>query len=102
MPTEHDHSPDIDLDKTDRLPILEGAEFADDVGDDAVPMDRTAVLQGPLAAGMKDFVRPAGVDLPSLAESVRARRHHCPGAAFSRRAHRAIDVAANGAREDRA
>ncbi len=72
MPTEHDHSPDIDLDKTDRLPILEGAEFADDVGDDAVPMDRTAVLQGPLAAGMKEFVRPAGVDLPSLAESVRS------------------------------
>src|SRR5882762_7785337 len=72
MPTEHDHSPDIDLDKTDRLPILEGAEFADDVGDDAVPMDRTAVLQGPLAAGVKDFVRPAGVDLPSLAESVRS------------------------------
>jgi len=74
MTTDHGHSPEIDLDKTDRLPILEGAEFADDVGDDAVPMDHTAVLPvpPPRAAGVPDFVRAAGVDLPSLAESVRS------------------------------
>jgi len=97
MPTEHDHSPEIDLDRTDRLPILEGVEIADDVGDDAVPMDRTAVLQGPLAAGMKDFVRPAGVDLPSLAESVRSveeriSRQHAEYEALTRAYERARDA----------
>jgi DNA repair exonuclease SbcCD ATPase subunit len=97
MPTEHDHPAEIDLDRTDRLPILEGAEFADDVGDDAVPMDRTAVLQGPLAAGMKDFVRPAGVDLPSLAESVRSveeriSRQHAEYEALTRAYERARDA----------
>ena len=73
---EHSHSPEEDLDKTDRLPILEGVLLDQDFEDDAVPMDRTAVLPGlPLAAargGPQDFVRPSGVDLPSLAESVRS------------------------------
>src|ERR1700688_4511968 len=97
MPTEHDHPAEIDLDRTDRLPILEGAEFADDVGDDAVPMDRTAVLQGPLASGMEDFVRPAGVDLPSLAESVRSveeriSRQHAEYEALTRAYERARDA----------
>jgi chromosome segregation ATPase len=92
----------MDLDKTDRLPILEGAEFADDVGDDAVPMDRTAVLQGPLAAGMKDFVRPAGVDLPSLAESVRSveeriSRQHAEYEALTRAYERARDAESDAA-----
>jgi chromosome segregation ATPase len=93
MAMEHSHSPEDDLDKTDRLPILEGAAFDQDVEDDAVPMDRTAVLDRavwdrtaaldrtaslpalPLAAARSatpDFVRPSGVDLPSLAESVRS------------------------------
>jgi len=102
MPTEHDHPAEIDLDRTDRLPILEGAEFADDVGDDAVPMDRTAVLQGPLAAGMKDFGRPAGVDLPSLAESVRSveeriSRQHAEYEALTRAYERARDAEADTA-----
>jgi hypothetical protein len=79
---EPSHSPEEDLDKTDRLPILTGVVFDQDVEDDAVPMDRTAVLDRtaalpglPLAAarsGAPDFVRPSGVDLPSLAESVRS------------------------------
>jgi chromosome segregation ATPase len=74
MAKEHSQSPDIDLDRTDRLPILEGTLFDQDVEDDAVPMDRTAVLAGPPAAANfpADFVRPSGVDLPSLAESVRS------------------------------
>jgi chromosome segregation ATPase len=59
--------PEIDLDKTDRLPILENSQIEADVADDAVPMDQTAVL--PTGAG---FARPAGVDLPSLAQSVRS------------------------------
>ena len=102
MPTEHDHPAEIDLDRTDRLPILEGVDIAEDVGDDAVPMDRTAVLQGPLAAGMKDFGRPAGVDLPSLAESVRSveeriSRQHAEYEALTRAYERARDAEADTA-----
>jgi FHA domain len=76
MAMEHSHSTEEDLDKTDRLPILEGVIFDHDVEDDAVPMDRTASLPAlPLAAARglpPEFVRPSGVDLPSLAESVRS------------------------------
>ena len=102
MPTEHDHPAEIDLDRTDRLPILEGVDIAEDVGDDAVPMDRTAVLQGPLAAGMKDFGRPAGVDLPSLAESVRSveeriSRQHAEYEALTRAYERARDAESDAA-----
>ena len=73
---EHGQSADVDLDKTDRLPILDGTLFDHDVEDDAVPMDRTAVLPGlprMAAAGPPaEFTRASGVDLPSLAESVRS------------------------------
>ena len=75
MAKEHSHSPEIDLDKTDRLPILDGTLFDHDVPDDAEPMDRTAVLAGPApasAGSASDFVRPSRIDLPSLAESVRS------------------------------
>ena len=105
MAMEPSHSPEEDLDKTDRLPILEGVVFDQDVEDDAVPMDHTAVLDraawdraaslertsafdrtgaldrtaslpGLPQAGARgvspEFVRPSGVDLPSLAESVRS------------------------------
>jgi chromosome segregation ATPase len=82
MAMEPSHSPEDDLDKTDRLPILEGVVFDQDVEDDAVPMDRTAVLdrtatmaalsQPAARSAPQDFVRSSGVDLPSLAESVRS------------------------------
>src|SRR5471032_3192451 len=77
MATEQNHTTENDLDKTDRLPILDGTLFDHDVEDDAVRMDHTAVLPGhPLAAAPHpaetEFVRPPGVDLPSLAESVRS------------------------------
>jgi len=44
MATEHGHpqtpgEPEVDLDKTDRLPILEGTLYDSDVEDDAVPLD---------------------------------------------------------------
>jgi len=42
MGQETSHPQEIDLDKTDRLPILEGTLFDEDVADDAVPMDRPA------------------------------------------------------------
>lgn len=74
MANEHSPSADTDLEKTDRLPILEGTQLDQDFADDAVPMDHTAVLPGPLTARSlaAEFVRPPSVDLPSLAESVRS------------------------------
>ncbi|HEX9403180.1 MAG TPA: hypothetical protein VF917_02065, partial [Steroidobacteraceae bacterium] len=75
MAEEYRHPPETDLDRTDELPILKDVVLDFDVEDDAVPLDRTAVLQGlPLhaAAGMPNFARPSGVDLPSLADSVRS------------------------------
>jgi chromosome segregation ATPase len=65
MAVENGQPQEMDLDKTDRLPILRGVMFDEDVADDAVRLDRTA------APGGSDFIRPSSIDLPSLAESVR-------------------------------
>lgn len=67
MAVENNQPQEMDLDKTDKLPILEGVIFDEDVADDAVRMERT--LPG---APVIDFVRPTPIDLPSLAESVRS------------------------------
>ncbi len=74
MTNQQSQYPDVDLDRTDQLPILEGTLGGEDFEDDAVRMDHTAVLPGAagFGAGATDFVRPSGVDLPSLAESVRS------------------------------
>jgi chromosome segregation ATPase len=73
MAVENGQSQEIDLDKTDRLPILEGVVFDEDVADDAIRMDRAVPPSAPLltSAPQSDFVRPSPIDLPSLAESVR-------------------------------
>ncbi len=99
MTKEQSPSPEVDLDSTDRLPILVDAVFDHDVQDDAVPLDHTAVLPGPslAAAGTPDFVRPSGVDLPSLAESVRSveeriSRQHAEYEALTRAYDRARDA----------
>jgi chromosome segregation ATPase len=71
MAVENGQSQELDLDRTDKLPILEGVIFDEDVADDAVRMDRpgsgTSLSNSPQA----DFVRPSSIDLPSLAESMR-------------------------------
>jgi chromosome segregation ATPase len=64
MAVENGQSQEMDLDRTDKLPILEGVLFDEDVLDDAVRMDRTA-------PSGNNFVRPSSIDLPSLAESLR-------------------------------
>lgn len=106
MAMEHSQSPEVDLDKTDRLPILDGTLFDHDVEDDAVPMDRTAVLPGlprMTAAGPPaEFTRPSGVDLPSLAESVRSveeriARQSADYETLSRAHERALDAEAAAA-----
>ena len=73
MAVENNQPQELDLDRTDKLPILEGVLFDDDVADDAVRLERT--LPGaPLLSGSSsgEFVRPSSIDLPSLAESVRS------------------------------
>ena len=97
MAAEKGQSPEIDLDRTDTLPILEGVLFDPDVFDDAVPMDRGTApfaaasdLAAPRAPSpgvatsgaaarnapasdetLSDYDRPP-IDLPSLAESMRS------------------------------
>ncbi|HMI75905.1 MAG TPA: FHA domain-containing protein [Steroidobacteraceae bacterium] len=75
MAVENGQPQEIDLDKTDRLPILEGDFYDPDVADDAVRMERVGSAPGAsLAANSApaEFVRPSPIDLPSLAESVRS------------------------------
>ena len=76
MALEESQSNELDLDRTDKLPILEGVDFDPDVADDAVRMDHTATLPGATVVASQtaqsDFARPPPVDLPSLAESVRS------------------------------
>ena len=80
MAIDNSQSHGIDLDRTDRLPILEGVDIEDDVADDSVRLDYSASGSpsgtAPPAPAVPhppapDFTRP-GVDLPSLAESVRS------------------------------
>jgi FHA domain-containing protein len=76
MAQDSSQSKESDLDRTDKLPILQGVIIEDDVADDAVRMDATSVLpSAAVTAGQSsqpEFSRPPGVDLPSLAESVRS------------------------------
>ena len=69
MGVDNSQSQEVDLDRTDRLPILEGAVFDEDFADDAVRLDLNTAS---LPTVKNDFPRPTGVDLPSLAESVRS------------------------------
>lgn len=68
MAVDNSQSQEVDLDRTDTLPILDGTQFDDDVADDAVRMDYAASMP----SIKNDFPRASGVDLPSLAESVRS------------------------------
>jgi len=92
MAIEQGHSQELDLERTDRLPILTADYLDPSVADDAVRMnpvarvsssdttaERPALTEGfanapALASGnlSADFIRPSPVDLPSLAETLRA------------------------------
>jgi chromosome segregation ATPase len=74
MAVENGQPQEIDLDRTDKLPILEGVLFDPDVADDAVRMDRAPAGGAALVSTntQTEFVRPSSIDLPSLAESVRS------------------------------
>src|SRR5271168_2968173 len=72
MAVENGQPQEMDLDKTDKLPILQGVVFDEDVADDAVRLDRTLPAASLLASNPQgEFVRSSSIDLPSLAESVR-------------------------------
>jgi chromosome segregation ATPase len=97
MAIEQNQNQELDLEKTDRLPVLT-ADYDPDFADDAVRMDgspgmnavarlnsldttaeRPALSEGfinaPALASSNlssDFIRPSPVDLPSLAETLRA------------------------------
>jgi len=61
-------SHDVDLDRTDKLPIREGTSFDVDVADDAVRLEYS-----PVAKSVKsESRRPSSAALPSLAESMRS------------------------------
>ncbi len=82
MPVDSKQLHDVDLDQTDRLPILEGTTVDDDVEDDAVRLEYTASLPSIKSESSRtsaeftrtasEFPRASAVDLPSLAESVRS------------------------------
>jgi hypothetical protein len=69
MAQDTSRSQEMDLERTDRLPILEGTLVDDDVADDAVRMDFTPP---PPTISRPEFPRTPALDLPSLAESVRS------------------------------
>ncbi len=66
---------EVDLDQTDKLPILEGVAFDVDVADDAERFDPTATapsISPVVAAAASNIIRPSSTDPSSLAESMRA------------------------------
>ena len=107
MVPDDNQAQDVDLDRTDRLQMLEPTQFDDDVADDAVRLDYS-----PVANSVKSrYRRASSAELPSLAESVRSveeriarrnaeyealtRSHEKARAAEAEAASRAASVAAD-------
>jgi chromosome segregation ATPase len=63
---------EIDLDNTDRLPILQGVSTAEDLEDTSARLEFSATMPGHSMVTTAPDLRPSGLDLPSLAESVRS------------------------------
>ncbi len=63
MTKENSQLHEVDLDKTDKLPILEGVTFDPDVADDAVRMDHASRPRGP---GSGSVHRRTSSDHPSI------------------------------------
>ncbi len=76
MTPDNNQPGEADLDRTDKLPILEGEAGDQDMEDDAVPLEQAAPPAGsPVTLNRiapSDFARPPRVDLPTLVESVRS------------------------------
>jgi chromosome segregation ATPase len=74
MKKELSQPQEIDLDRTDRLPILDGSYVEEDVPDDAAPPDNSMTLPSASPSGRAagDYHPPQAMDLPSLAETIRS------------------------------
>jgi chromosome segregation ATPase len=74
MGLDKTQSKEVDLDRTDRLPVLQGVSIDDDVDDDAVHLEHAAPSNAVVSSSHGTELRATttGVDLPSLAESVRS------------------------------
>jgi FHA domain len=74
MASDKGKSKESDLDRTDRLPILEGISIDEDVEDDSVRLEYSATMPGTsmVATPQPTDYRSSTLDLPSLAESVRS------------------------------
>ena len=74
MAFDKSQSKESDLDRTDRLPILQGISIDEDVEDDSVRLEYSATMPGTsmVATPPPADYRSASLDLPSLAESVRS------------------------------
>jgi chromosome segregation ATPase len=74
MAIDPSQSKDVDLDRTDRLPILQGISIDEDIEDDAVHLEYSSSGGAPVhpQSATSDFSRPSALDLPSLAQSVRS------------------------------
>ena len=72
MGLDKTHSKEVDLDRTDRLPILQGVSIDDDVEDDSIRLEHAPPSSAVVSSSHSTELRSTGVDLPSLAESVRS------------------------------
>jgi chromosome segregation ATPase len=74
MAFDKGQSKESELDRTDRLPILEGISIDEDVEDDSVRLEYAATMPGTsmVATPPPADYRSSTLDLPSLAESVRS------------------------------
>ena len=78
MAKELIHSQEVDLDRTDRLPVLDAALFDHPAEDEGTALDHTANMAGTAVLANQppplqtEFIRGGGGDLSSLAESVRS------------------------------
>ncbi len=72
MAIDTTQSKEIDLDRTDKLPILQGISIDEDVEDDSVRLDYSALGGPAISPSTSEFSRPSALDLPSLADSVRS------------------------------
>ena len=74
MAFDNSQSKESELDRTDKLPILQGISIDEDVEDDSVRLDYSATMPGTsmVATAPSADYRSNALDLPSLAESVRS------------------------------
>src|SRR5580704_18108077 len=74
MAFDHSQSKESEIDRTDKLPILQGVSIDDDVDDDSVRLEYSATMPGTsmVATPPAADYRSTSLDLPSLADSVRS------------------------------